>query len=228
VKYLAPLVAACLTLVACDKEEPSADAATTAATTAAAGGGSATAGSGEAGAEIPIPPPAQPPENAWIEFKTEEGGYTAQFPSAPKKEVATAPTPLGPVQYVTHGAELGDAFFGISYSDYPEAAMEGFDVDAGLDGARDGAINGVGGNLVREEQITMFGQPAREFEAKASLEGIEVHIKARMFLKLPRLYQIMVAYPSTMTGLEVDRFLDGFQLTDAGAVAATGGAAPTE
>ena len=207
-KYLAPLFAACLALPACDKEEPAAPAAAT-------GAPAATAATGADTPEGAAPPPAPAPTNDWIEFKTVEGGYTAVFPSAPSKEVATAPTELGPVQYVTHGAELGEAFFGISYSDYPEAAMVDFNIDKGLDGARDGAINGVGGSLVREEQITMFGEPAREFEAKAALEGIEVRIKARMFLKLPRLYQIMVAYPSTMTDLEIDRFLDGFQLIEA-------------
>lgn len=213
----ATILFASLLITACDKgpADPAPDAKKDAPAASGATGTTAN------------PPPAPAPKDSWIEVANAEGRLKVKFPVAPQKSVDKAPTPLGDIAYTTLGAEKSDAYFAVSYSDYPEAAMEGFDVNGGLDGARDGAINGMGGVLIKEEQITYQGFPAREFEAKATAEGMEIHVKARIVLGLPRLWQQLVVYPAAKPPQDMDKFFDSLEVKgDPNKPAPAGGDAP--
>ena len=155
--------------------------------------------------------PAPAPEDRWIEFSSQEGKFTARFPSAPNKEVTQAPSPIGPIDSVIFAAQLGEAMFGVTYADYPEKILKDFKLDAGLDGARNGAINNIGGKLVKEEQITFAGHKARAFEATATADGMKLRYESRLFFASPRLYQLIVVSREEET-VPSQRFFDSFQL----------------
>ena len=155
--------------------------------------------------------PAPAPEDKWIEFSSQEGKFTAQFPSAPNKEVTQAPSPIGPIDSVIIAAQLGEAMFGVSYADYPDKILKDFKLDAGLDGARNGAINNIGGKLVKEEQITFAGQKARAFEATATAEGMNLRYESRLFFVSPRLYQLIVVSKAE-DKVPSQKFFDSFEL----------------
>lgn len=162
--------------------------------------------------EAKLTDPPNVPEDTWLEFTSEEGRFEARLPGAPEKQLQQTPTAAGPMDMVMQSVQAGSAFFAIAYSDMSAEAIPGFNLDAGLDGARNGAINNVGGTLVSEQQIQFAGHPARAFTAKASVEGHELTVEARIFFVLPRFYQLMVVYPASETTVPVQRFFDGFSL----------------
>lgn len=156
--------------------------------------------------------PAKVPEDTWMSFSSEEGRFTTRYPSSPKKEVLKAPSPIGEIPTVMTAATLGDAFFAVAYSDYPKELIEASNRDAMLDGARDGAVNNVQGTLVKEDQITYAGEPARAFEATADKMGIKLKMHSRVFMKENRLYQVTIVYPTTQKDVPLDKFFDAFAL----------------
>lgn len=186
--------------------KPEGPAAASAASTSAK-----SAGEDDAGVDISSP---AVPADTWMEFASEEGKFRVRFPAAPSKDTAEIPTLVGSVKQTTHSAGEGDVHFGVAYGEYPPEAMKDFDLDKGLDGARNGAINNVGGTLLAEQQITFAGQPARAFQGKATVQGIELLLDARVFMLDNRLYQLIVVHPSTSQNLASGKFFDSFSLVD--------------
>ncbi|MEZ4451880.1 MAG: hypothetical protein R3B09_20620 [Nannocystaceae bacterium] len=155
--------------------------------------------------------PAKAPES-WMEFSSDEGRCKLRFPAAPRSESMDAPSPAGPIPTTTIAAEQRGAYYALAYSDYPVELVAESKLDNILDGARNGAVNNIGGTLLKEEQITFAGQKARAFEASASAEGMEVRLSARIFFVAPRLYVLLVVYPAGQVDAEAQRFFDSFEL----------------
>lgn len=152
------------------------------------------------------------PEDTWMAFTSDDGHYKVRFPSAPSKDTANVPTAAGDIAFTTHMAAGKDVQYGVMFGDFPADMMKDFNLDAGLDGARNGAVNNIGGTLLEEQQITFAGQPARAFSAKASAEGMDFLLYARVFMVGPRLFQMIVVHDAKLQGVEIDKFFDSFEL----------------
>ncbi|MBL4685438.1 MAG: hypothetical protein JKY37_12660 [Nannocystaceae bacterium] len=163
----------------------------------------------------PIHEAAPVPKDDWMEFSSETAGFKTRFPAAPEHKKLSAPTALGDVATEMFSCEIeGGAFLAVSVSTMPAALKESeFDMEAGLDGARNGAINNVQGTLLKEKSIKWLGFDAREFEAKTTRDGGEMRLVARIVLKWPKLYQLMIVYPTAAPVPPIQRFFAEFELT---------------
>jgi hypothetical protein len=180
------------------------------------GGGSRPAAPADAPAITPektigLNAPPVPAEEGML-FRSEEGGFSIRFPAAPATERTQVPTVVGDITMVTHTARDGHVDYGVMYGDYPEEMMKDYDLQKGLDGARNGAISNIGGTLIEEQAITFAGQPARAFEAATTLQGAKLRLRARLFLVDNRIFQLMVIHPESETGAEADAFFASFEL----------------
>ncbi len=195
-RRLGPLVFLSLVLLGCDSGKPKLEPAASAKLTPAE-----------------LVEPAQVPKDTWMEFSSESSAFKARFPAAPKLEKFSMPSAVGDVASEMFASQLGDAFLAVNVSTMPAALEESdFDMNASLDGARNGAVNNVQGTLLSEKSIKWLGFDAREFEAKATQEGIEMRLVARIFIKWPHLYQTVVVYPTSAAAPPAQRFFEGFAL----------------
>jgi hypothetical protein len=146
-------------------------------------------------------------------FESKDWKFSAQFPDKPK-EVDQSAVGVKFKMFMTE-SKNGAAMIGVA--DVPIPANETADmIQARLDGARDGAIKNVGGQLLSSKAITLGKKkyPGREFSAKAT-KPVEGLLRARIYLVGTRLYQVVVmGTKEYATSKETDAFLDSFQVTE--------------
>jgi len=126
-------------------------------------------------------------------ISSDTGRFVVQFPSgfpAPTQQTQQVPTKIGTLAMITYLTEQQEAACMVAYSDYPEAAFEGADVNALLDSARNGALNNVNGTMDSEEKITLDGNPGRSIVFTGSSQGRTIHGRFDYYLVRPRLYQV--------------------------------------
>ncbi len=203
-----------LALVACDgaKSTPNAAAEPTQDKPANAAAASDD-GPGAAPAEKPVDiTPAPADAETWMEFSSEIDRFEARLPAAPQKQTFDTPNPLGgTIPTTMYLTEEGSRAVGVGVTTVPPSALESFDLDGALDGARNGMVNNIGGTLVSEKQIEYAGHPARAIEAKATADGIALRIEARLFFAEPRLYQVLVVRAESEP-FPAQKFFDSFSL----------------
>jgi len=158
---------------------------------------------------------------------SDSGRFVVQFPEgfpAPKQQTQTVQTKIGPLAMITYLTEEKDAACMVAYSDYPEAAFDGADVNALLDSARNGALNNVNGTMTSEEQITLNGHPGRSIIFAGSSQGQTIHGRFDYYLVKPRLYQVgFMAIDSTkLTQGGTMSYFKSFALSDGGGDAKEG------
>ena len=152
--------------------------------------------------------------DTWMEFSSKEDRFEARFPVAPKKQTLETPNPLGgTIPAAMYMAEQADRVLGITVLSIPAEHIDQYDATAGLDGARDGMINNIGGTIVSEKQIDFVGHPARAVVAKASTNGHEMHIEARLFFVSPRMYQLLVVTEQPDPA-NTEKFFSSFALAE--------------
>lgn len=126
-------------------------------------------------------------------LESDAGRFNVQFPDGfptAKEDTKDVPTKIGTLKMHTFLTELSDAACMIAYSDYPEEAFKGADIDALLDSARNGALNNVHGTMETEEKIEMNGHPGRSIIFTGNSGGTTIHGRFDYYLVKPRLYQI--------------------------------------
>ncbi|MFO7563988.1 MAG: hypothetical protein R6X02_15185 [Enhygromyxa sp.] len=151
--------------------------------------------------------------DTWMEFGVDEHGFKTRFPVAPKKEDMPVPTPAGTMPGAMWLAEHGKEAVGVTVLTVPESMLADFNVEAALDGGRDGMINNVGGTIVSEKQADFAGQKARAIVAKVPIPEGDFDLEARLLWKSPRLYQLIALVPSGSNSPSVQKFFDSFELT---------------
>ena len=100
-----------------------------------------------------------------------------------------------PEEMIKNGAEVIHFATGfiVGYSDYPQEVIDKSNPRKMLDGARDGAVGNVGGELIDEMELAFQDYPGREIEVEVPGKAT---IRARLILIDNRLYQVMVISPS--------------------------------
>lgn len=91
----------------------------------------------------------------WVDFTTESEALSIKFPGEPKTQQETAPSDRGDVTFsmTTYGDEKTKQFFMVSSADYPVNPEE-YDVEKGLEGAKNGAAENSGSTIVSDEPST--------------------------------------------------------------------------
>jgi hypothetical protein len=153
------------------------------------------------------------PRMDWHE--SEAGRFKVRLPGKPKAEAKELALGTGG-QSVTITTERADGprdtVFAVTYADYPESYRQ-VPAKAILDGVRDG-LKGTDGK-VTEDKVVFLGDsadklPGREFRVVAGSRTI----RARVFLKGTRLYQVMATGVGDRLPTKlVDDFFDSFELT---------------
>jgi hypothetical protein len=131
-------------------------------------------------------------------------GITVNFPAQVNEDDKTG-DPAHQFKYPVPGAT--DAFFSISCTDFPNGTS---DAKGWLDAARD-KLDGNGGKLTSEADMTLSGNPGREVKVDLPSGGKEV---ARAFLlKTKSIVAIVASAPGAIPDAQVTAFLDSIRLT---------------
>lgn len=213
-RLAAPLALVALALPACGNDDSN----------GATGADEATGATGAT--EAPDATPDAIPDAAPDTETTDDGvvvtspdrDFVVTFPGEPvadSVEVPVDPTLTVTTEILAYETADGDALLA-SWVDYPDD-FDSSDSDAVLEGARDGALDNVAGELTESEFITLDGRPGISFAADVEMMGVNGIYLARTFIDDTRLYQV-VAIGTADTGFEADgtAFLDSFQFTGEG------------
>lgn len=149
---------------------------------------------------------------SWMSLSVAEHGFEARFPVAPKKQDMSVPTPVGTIPAMTYMAEQGNEAVGVTVLTIPEAMLGQFNVDGGLDGARDGMINNVGGTIVSEQQLDFHGHQARAIVARIPAPDAPMKLEARLFWASPRMYQLISVSVEGAASDPAAKFFENFRL----------------
>ena len=142
----------------------------------------------------------------WKEFSTTEGGFAVSMPGAPKQEKETDQDGLTSYSFSVE-LEQPESVYMVTYYDVPEVAQATPEqVKELLDGAPDAFAKGGNTNLTRSQNITLDGNPGREFDFTSD-EGFAG--KGRVYLVKQRLFLVVGVTPQTQNA---QRFLDSFRL----------------
>lgn len=151
---------------------------------------------------------------AFESYRSEEGRFTVLLPGEPTRSTQTLNTPAGKIDLVMFQAGSKKSGFVVGYCDYPQEVIDESEPAKMLDGARDGAVKNVGGELIDETELDFHGYAGREVEIEVPGKAT---IRTRLILIDNRLYQIMVVSASAEILEEKGtEFFDSFSVDDAG------------
>jgi hypothetical protein len=146
----------------------------------------------------------------WKPYSNDECRCSAQFPGTPQQRNQPMRTNLGNLDAKMVTLEVPDAFYAIAFVDYPKDKLDKSKATPEdlLNGARDGAVANVKGQLAKETKITMNGYPGRDLRIEAPGDLL---LLARIYMVKERLYQSLVVMPkSRESGADAQKFLDSF------------------
>jgi hypothetical protein len=151
-------------------------------------------------------------------FTSKAGRFTAEFPGDPTPTDQDVNTPVGKMTAHTFLLRIGNDFeYLVVYNDPPENLSEeqkkGFSLDGALNGARDGVARTTGSRLVKESNIMLDKWPGREWEL-AGMGNAAEDFRWRCYYVNRRQYQICVGW---LKGNEppkevADRFLNSLKI----------------
>jgi FimV-like protein len=149
----------------------------------------------------------------WREFAPEEGRFSILVPRTPRKTTETTETQIGTIDTHIFVVTHGDFTYIMVYNDFPQRLINSSDSRAMLNGARDGAVESLGGRLLSENSISINGFPGRELKVKVSEGPYTSVAQVRIYLVRNRLYQIYAIAPEARASSpDVKKFLDSFKL----------------
>ena len=153
------------------------------------------------------------PTNNWYEYTAQDGSYRIKFPGKPEEQNLQIPNPLGqltsvvPMYQDMQGQRI---FICMNITAPVDPAL--YEVEKGLNSARDGAARMSNSTIISEEKITLQGMSGREIILE-SPEGVKTLM--RVFINEKQqtvsLYQILVSGTNeTFDTPETRAFLDSF------------------
>lgn len=151
----------------------------------------------------------------WKEFSSPEGRFSVLMRGNPKQEKSQIDKPEGKIETVSYLTSTPEGrAYSVAYSDYPEAWVKTKSPADLLDGARDGAVNRIRGELLSEQKINIQGAPARELFIIGMGEALTV--RARLLTIDGRLYVLQALTVGPLHNVpdpDADRFFDSFRFT---------------
>jgi hypothetical protein len=163
--------------------------------------------------EIKTPDPTAELTKNWMTYTPQDKSYTVKFPGKPQIQNHTNKTKIGEIQFLIVGYEdrAKHRAYLTSNLYYPMKPAN-YDVEKGLDGARDGALKNTKSTLISENKITLNGYSGREILMK---DGKKLTTKAKIFIDPngPILYQILVVTDDKNVKFpEAEAFFNSFNI----------------
>jgi hypothetical protein len=165
----------------------------------------------------PPPPssPSSPPLSSsslqdWIEYRSDEGGFTVLLPAEPEVKTQLTDTAAGTVQLTMALTEMENYAAGVSFNEIPSEASA--DPETLLAGGRKGAAENLKGTVVSDKPIKLGPYPGTEFVVETPNDLVYT---ARVYVVNDRLYQILFLAPKDQIDqFDVQAFFDSFTLLD--------------
>jgi hypothetical protein len=160
-------------------------------------------------------PAGAPVLQAMKEQSASDGSFSVKMPGDAKEETQDMGGGGAPMVAHQMGLDTGKGAYVVMWADFPAAVVKEQGTDKALDGARDGAVQNVGGKLDSEKKISVQGNPGREI-AVSGPNGMK--LAGRLFLVGNRLYQVMAVWQeadASMRPASVTPFLESFVLKGA-------------
>lgn len=144
------------------------------------------------------------------EFVSAEGGYKVLMPGTPKEQTQNKDG----INIKLYTVEERNGGYMVSHTDAVLAPkIHDMELQARLDGSRDGMMKGANAQLKQETKITLANtHQGRELRGEVPGKGF---MRARIFIFNGRLYQLMVVGKNEayVTSEDATRFLDSFTPT---------------
>ena len=144
------------------------------------------------------------------EFASVDGRFKVQMPGTPKEEMPFA----AGVSVKVYSVQETNGVYSVAFADLPLLTKETTgQIQARLDGARDGMVKKANATLTSAPSITLRGaHPGRE--VNADLPAQKGILRAKVYLVDKRLYQVMVVgTKSWATSADATKFLDSLVVT---------------
>ena len=155
--------------------------------------------------------------NNWYSYTAKDGSYTVYFPGQPEEKKLSVETYLGKLNAVLvfYKYPEKERFFSVSSIRYPVAPSE-YNVEKGLDGARDGAAKNSNSIIISENKISYQEFPGREIILQSKVQP-SFRLLLRIFIDPngPTLYSLQVTGPDGKLDFpEAKAFLDSFSIAN--------------
>lgn len=207
-RYLGFVLLALLPIIGCNQPSP---------TPPGPGPITSNGGGNNGGGNNGVSPVNNDPTKDWYSYSSTDNTYTVKFPGKPDEKPQSSQAATGPINYVlvsysTHG---GNRAF-LSSSTMYTVDPSNFNVEKGLDGARDGAAKSTNATVTSENKIDYKGASGREFYMSMQ-NGTKA--KERIYIvnkgKGPILYQALVVdTDGKIDDTDIDLFLKSLEIKD--------------
>jgi hypothetical protein len=140
-------------------------------------------------------------------------GFTISMPGNPSKSDQTEASLAGPITIhlytVTHGYEG----FMVGNTRYPDTVFASGNSEDIMNGARNGAVSSINGEVTNEHSITLGGYSGREVTGKSPSKNLGFTI--RLFVVKPQMFMILYTQFDKDKPISDDgrKYLDSFQIT---------------
>jgi hypothetical protein len=146
----------------------------------------------------------------WIEYRSDDGGFTVLLPAKPEVNTQLADTAAGTVKLTMALTEMDNFAAGVSFNEIPQEASA--DPESLLAGGRDGAAKNLKGTVVSDKPIKLGNYPGIEFVVETP-DGLIY--TARVYMVADRLYQVLFLAPKDQIDqFDVPAFFDSFTLLE--------------
>jgi len=151
----------------------------------------------------------------WEKYKAEDLDLVAYFPDEPTRSVQKVNTAVGELDMhmIMYTSETNDNMvYSVIRSDYPKAQFVNSDQNHKtkvLDGAVDGAVKNVQGEIVFHNKVTFNGYPGRN--VKIAIDGAYLYINAYLIENSMYITQVICVNTKDKNS-SINRFLNSFEV----------------
>lgn len=154
----------------------------------------------------------------WIDYKSEDLAFIAKFPNEPERSAQDVESAIGTLKIhmamYTPPVNSNDEnqVYSVIRSDYPKSYFEDADEASNndvLDGAVEGAVSNVQGELVFDDKITFNGFPGRNF--KIEIDGGFIYMKTFLVENKMFIAQVLCLTDKDNND-NINRFLNSFDI----------------
>ncbi|WP_156875587.1 hypothetical protein [Lacinutrix venerupis] len=152
----------------------------------------------------------------WINYKSEDLTFIAEFPSQPKRTLEIVDTAVGDLDMhmimCTPPSGNDNLVYNVIRSDYPKSLFEDANAEFNndtLDRAVDGAVNNVNGELLYSNKVTFNGFPGKNVKIKIS--GGFIYINAYLVNNTMFIAQV-ICLTENDKNESINRFFNSFDI----------------
>ncbi len=154
----------------------------------------------------PTPPSSSAaPARSWQRFTAKDCGVSVLLPGRPEEERETVRTKTGPIQGYSATVDLGGAVASVGCLTLPKKTIA---IEKALDGARDGALEEMGAELVTERDVEVGEFQGRDIRFRVNAEQGRMRVLHRGH----EIVTMIVAPPRAFSNGDIKAFFDGIAL----------------